>query len=329
MSYLKFSHSKNTIVISFCSTVSMSVIQIDRTESLLITGMDNKVFIKNKGHSESISIPQDFGVIKFIEETCNYIKKVNRIEKLINLAKVTLKVIIIGFALSSLLIFNDAIFRVSTALLPSAPNNIATKSAVPFIEDEAAKPEPLAPTLSSTKTTTLPNHFYTETEILNAKEIAASLLRGTSTGDYSVNLINNGPSAIPLYVFSDPNCEHCQAAGPLLEALAKMGMNVHIFPVSVIGQAFSTEKLIPLLCLRGDSRVAAWRSLLNRTTPLNPEPPTPECEAGKIALGNNNGFFAKYKFPGTPVFIRADGHQYPLDQPVDVYSLNSWAKEGK
>lgn len=328
MSDLKISHNQKTIVISFCGGLNMSIIQFERNSFLSVSAAGKSVFIKNENQSLEINLPPNIGPTQFTEQVSSYIKKINRIERLSLLVKGTAKIAIICFALSSLLIFNDAIFRISTALIPSVPDIMTVRSVESMNENEKAQPKKLTASLSTTNSTTQTNYSYTEVERSNAKEISVSLQRGSATGDYSINLKDSGPTAAPLYVFSDPNCEHCQTAEPLLEELAKMGINVQIFPVSVIGQDFSAKQLISLLCLRGEPRVTTWRNLLNRNVPLNPEQPTSDCEAGKIALGNNNGFFAKYKFPGTPVFIRADGHQYPLDQPVDVQSLNSWTREG-
>ncbi len=160
----------------------------------------------------------------------------------------------------------------------------------------------------------------------NVGIIGERLKIGSSSGDYSVSLNPNAASASPvLYVFSDALCSHCRNAEPLLEALANTGVNVQIFPVSVINGRMVEPATYDVLCKAGIDRTNAWKKLMSGPADQAlGQAPVEQCDGGKIALENNNNFYRAARFEGTPTFVRADGKSYGSDKPLNAVAMKQW-----
>jgi TrbB protein len=169
-----------------------------------------------------------------------------------------------------------------------------------------------------------------DTERDKYSKIAKKLEEGVQTGDYSVSLSDNVDKSKPvLYVFSDPACPHCRNAEPILEDLVSRGVNVHIFPVTVIGKEVSKKALTSVFCEGTGAIRNGWKKLTNTRIDNWNSLPSDSCAANDAIVENNNNFYWYAGYEGTPAFIRGDGTPYPISNPVNADAMKSWLLEGQ
>lgn len=166
--------------------------------------------------------------------------------------------------------------------------------------------------------------------VVDRVEIAKKLEKGVQTGDYSVSLSSKVDKSQPvLYVFSDPACPHCRNAEPILEELASRGVNVHIFPVTVIGKETSKNVLTSVFCEGTAAIHNGWKKVINTRIDNWGSLPKNSCAANDAIVDNNNNFYWYAGYEGTPAFIRGDGTPYPINNSVNADAMKAWLSEGQ
>lgn len=149
--------------------------------------------------------------------------------------------------------------------------------------------------------------------------IASALQKGAESGKYAVRL-GKAKSGIPLYVFEDPLCSHCQEFAPTLDALAKQ-RPVYIFPVSVIGGAASKSLAAKVICEPSTGRESKWNQALHGVLGASGADTSGCGEAGVTA---NDEIFAMMGLRYTPTVFDATGRMLPPNQDMSAVGIDRW-----
>lgn len=316
-----------------------SIISTKSDDMLVITtdkDVDKKVILTSGGSHHHVVFDNSAEATIFVDEISSrllrhvFFRQISN--TLFNLLKIVSLITLIMFVLN----LNATIFLLSQTFSGDVPfSDVKT----PF-KFNRPSPNVESPHLESSFSTSAPHLTSGEKSEEVAKQassemIARTLKRGVITGDYSVDLGKGGGPDV--YVFSDPLCPHCRDAEQLFEDLANEGLNVHVFPVTVITEGYRSgrpdlyEKTLKevksLLCNRDEQRSKNWLQLMTRTPALTAtkQEPLQSCAAGNIALSTNNDMYHAIGLQGTPALINANGDIFSPEDVLSVPAVKKWA----
>ena len=107
------------------------------------------------------------------------------------------------------------------------------------------------------------------------------------------------PTAAPITIFMDPNCDHCHALFKTLLPYTQAGkIYLRVIPVSVVEPEKSREDVLNIMSSSSPSTV--WTAKVNGTAVPAAATPNPQAEA---ALGLNNNSFNRWQLGVTPYSI--------------------------
>ena len=150
-----------------------------------------------------------------------------------------------------------------------------------------------------------------------AAQIAKAMADGVAAGKFSVELSKGSHGTV--YVFSDPNCSHCQDFEGQIDRLAS-DFTVQVFPVSVVGGKGSADRNAELLCTEPKGRPAGWKRLIAGDQVAKPA----TCDVGVQAANANDQIFHALGLPGTPSIITGDGRVVPETVQLTAEGLKAW-----
>lgn len=309
------------------------------TWTTLITGRSHEIYHLNGDDSFSIKdgkiIFSSGHIFSFAEkdqggenshivysETQRFVKAIKKAKRKNRLLKIAKWCAVGSFLIISLFVINGALVSQgapqppgtnNSALMPSPTSlNGDAMPATPFQKNPQEPAVQETPRKAETVTSNQPQ--------IQAEDLVSGINKGVGRGDVTIGL---GPedAANTLYVFSDPLCPYCQKFEPTLHKLAKQGVRIEVFPVSVIGG----EKSLPLassaLCeATPEERAAVWKTAASG----DPVMDAVACNSGTQAVNTNNKFFRAAQFIGTPTILNAEGQEPPSSVSRNAESITSW-----
>lgn len=127
------------------------------------------------------------------------------------------------------------------------------------------------------------------------------------------------PKGIPLYVFSDPQCQHCKKLEKVLNEL-KADYFLHVYPTPRLGD--DSTALIAQFACDADPR-KAWSDWMSVDQLNNKVDMRKDCTSAAIAAAEvNKNFLNGHNLRAVPVLIRQDGAVHLGD--MDKASLLQW-----
>jgi len=336
--FFKASFHRNRMVLATRNAIYCSNTD-DLTVSAPLTDNDKMVVLTSGANHHQIVFDNAADAKNFVDEISLRLLRKSALLQLGYLVSRTLKLLLAVALIMLVLNLNASSFRLTQALLgddvslgnsrmsiPATLSEIPVSGGVNFAEPVNQGNLSLGGSSPKASASTA-----------SPEIIARTLKRGVITGDYSVDLgKGNGQD---IYVFADPLCPHCREAESVFENLAKEGMNIHVFPVSVISEGFISSQpdlyrktlkdVKSMLCSRDDKRTAQWLSMMTQTPSLTSSVthPSDECAAGNTALTTNNAMYHALALEGTPAIISATGEIFPAEQTLTVPAVKKWVED--
>lgn len=186
-----------------------------------------------------------------------------------------------------------------------------------------APPEPAAaqpPAAAAAQTTPPPTPSLPQAE---AQAPAAETAPRQSPGEQLITEAKTAswigfgsPSAPVLYVFMDPNCDHCHNFFKMiLPYTLQNKIYLRVIPVSAVDIVKSPAEIVNTFSSRNPA--ATWTARMNGQAVPLPGGINPRAE---LALAANNDMFKRWRLPGTPYAVyraRSDSKVHILYGPPE------------